>query len=264
MMQVDFDLQNDFIEIDEYDFGNGPVPAHRHPRGGGWVANTATVDDSCFIGPYARVFENAYVTGNSIINDGASIFGNASVCMNAKVYGDAMVYDNASIRDNARVSGFAKVYGNSRVMNNAQVYESAEVYDNAILCNNAEIYDNGKAYGNAYIYECIRLYGNATVTRKPLLGLGFDYPVTITDHHVLLGCTVIPPTMLKKIGRRIIMMIGYEKEQAEIWLDIVNNLVKVHGCTDIESELTPENERKVILNLITERNAGSDRDSRTR
>lgn len=263
-MEIEFDLNNDFSEVEEHDFGNGPVPAHRHPRGGGWVANTAKVDNDCFVGPYARVFENAQVSGKSVINDGASVFGNATVCLGSRVYGDAMVYDNASIRDNARVSGFSKIYGNARVMNNAQVYESAEVYDNAIVCNNAEIYDNCKVYGNAYIYECIRLYGHTVVTRKPLLGLGFDYPVTITDHHVLLGCTVAPPSILKKLGRRIITLLGYEREQAELWLDIVSKLIDVHGCTDIEEELTPENERNVILNLITERNAGSDRDSRTR
>ena len=29
-----------------FDFkdGNGPVPAHQHPNGGGWVADTAKVD----------------------------------------------------------------------------------------------------------------------------------------------------------------------------------------------------------------------------
>ena len=29
-----------------FDFkdGNGPVPAHEHPNGGGWVADTAKVD----------------------------------------------------------------------------------------------------------------------------------------------------------------------------------------------------------------------------
>ena len=32
----------------EFDFqdGNGPVPAHKHVKGGGWVADTATVADS--------------------------------------------------------------------------------------------------------------------------------------------------------------------------------------------------------------------------
>ena len=41
--------------------GNGPVPAHRHIKGEGWVADTAHVDKSAHIGPDARVFGDAQV-----------------------------------------------------------------------------------------------------------------------------------------------------------------------------------------------------------
>ena len=33
-----------------FDFGTGPVPAHKHPNGGGWVADTAFVGDKVFVG----------------------------------------------------------------------------------------------------------------------------------------------------------------------------------------------------------------------
>ena len=29
--------------MNTYDFGNGPVAAHKHPNGGGWVADSAKV-----------------------------------------------------------------------------------------------------------------------------------------------------------------------------------------------------------------------------
>jgi UDP-3-O-[3-hydroxymyristoyl] glucosamine N-acyltransferase len=48
-----------------FDFGNGLVPAHQHPNGGGWVANTATVADTAFVGPNAHVYDNALVYGNA-------------------------------------------------------------------------------------------------------------------------------------------------------------------------------------------------------
>jgi len=48
-----------------FDFGSGPVPAHRHknPDGtvGGWVADTATVAPTAFIGLDALVYGNARV-----------------------------------------------------------------------------------------------------------------------------------------------------------------------------------------------------------
>jgi len=61
-----------------YDFGDGPVPAHKHKNGGGWVADTASVDESVW------------------------------------VYGSAQVYGSAWVRDNAQVSGDARVYGVGR------------------------------------------------------------------------------------------------------------------------------------------------------
>ena len=48
-----------------FDFGYGPVPAHQHPRGGGWVADTARVEDSAYIGPSAQVTGDARVTGDA-------------------------------------------------------------------------------------------------------------------------------------------------------------------------------------------------------
>jgi hypothetical protein len=43
----------------DFEDGNGPVPAKKHSNGGGWVADTATVADTAYVGPDARVFGNA-------------------------------------------------------------------------------------------------------------------------------------------------------------------------------------------------------------
>ena len=76
-----------------YDFldGTGPVPAHRHSNGGGWVADSAYVAASAFVGPDAKVYDNAKVCDN------AEIYGNAVVSGNAVVYDHASVYGNAVI-----------------------------------------------------------------------------------------------------------------------------------------------------------------------
>ena len=51
-------------EMTTFDFGNGPVPARKHPNGGGWVADTATVSETAYVGPEAMVFGNAEVYDN--------------------------------------------------------------------------------------------------------------------------------------------------------------------------------------------------------
>ncbi len=91
------------ISMTIFDFGSGPVPAHRHrnPDGteGGWVADTATVSPTAYVGPNAQVFDNAHV------------FDNALVLGSAKISGCAWVFGNAQVSGNARVHGNAHVLG---------------------------------------------------------------------------------------------------------------------------------------------------------
>ena len=61
------------------------VPAHQHPNGGGWVADTATVHESAYVGPSARVSGNAWVCGSARVSGDARVSGNAQVYGNARV-----------------------------------------------------------------------------------------------------------------------------------------------------------------------------------
>jgi len=98
-----------------YDFndGNGPVPAHKHPNGGGWVADTATVADTAYVGRTAHVYGTARVYGYAQVCGNAQVFGNARVSDKARVYGNAGVGGNAWVGGNAHVYGEAWVYGNA-------------------------------------------------------------------------------------------------------------------------------------------------------
>ena len=76
---------------------------HQHKNGGGWIANTATVEDSVYIG------SDAWVYGN------AQVYGDAQVLGNAWVSGDAWVYGNARVSGDAQVCGSARVFGDAWV-----------------------------------------------------------------------------------------------------------------------------------------------------
>lgn len=105
-----------------FDFGNGPVPAHQHKNGGGWVADTAHVDSSASVGPAARVY------------------GSAQVFDNAKILNDAKVYEYAIVKRNAVIRNSAQVYGNARVSGNAEVAEFAHIFGRSCLCGHVRIY----------------------------------------------------------------------------------------------------------------------------
>jgi hypothetical protein len=67
--------------VTTFDFGdgNGPVPAHKHSNGGGWVADTATVADTAYVGPNARVYGYARVYENAQVYGYARLFGSVRV-----------------------------------------------------------------------------------------------------------------------------------------------------------------------------------------
>ena len=56
---------------------------HQHENGGGWVANTATVEATVYVGPNAQVSGNARVYGYAWVSGNAWVFGDA------RVFGDA-------------------------------------------------------------------------------------------------------------------------------------------------------------------------------
>jgi hypothetical protein len=94
-----------------YDFGNGPVPAHRHvnPDGsrGGWVADSASVGDGASVGAWASVGDGASVGAWASVGAGASVGAWASVGAGASVGAWASVGAGASvITTNHCASGF--------------------------------------------------------------------------------------------------------------------------------------------------------------
>lgn len=83
----------------------------RNPQAGGFVANTAYVEDndSLFLAPTAAVCDSAQVLdaprilGHSIIRGNAEVYGNAAIKGEVIIEGDSRVFGNARIQDKAIV-----------------------------------------------------------------------------------------------------------------------------------------------------------------
>ena len=63
----------------DFDDGNGPVTAHKHTNGGGWVSDSASVDERVCVGPNARVYGDASVSGNDLVLGDAKVYGNTEI-----------------------------------------------------------------------------------------------------------------------------------------------------------------------------------------
>lgn len=118
---------------------NGTGIGHYHVNGGGFVAETATVADSVYVGPDAMVTGWANVSGNAVIKDYAVVTGSASVSGNAVIGGHAVIAENAAVKDNAIVGDYAGVMGNAVISENGRVLESGLVYNDYQVSGNATV-----------------------------------------------------------------------------------------------------------------------------
>jgi hypothetical protein len=127
------ELELSCSNVFDFQDGQGPVPAHQHPNGGGWVADTASVADTAFVGFDAQVFGEARVCGDAQVYENARVYGDARVFGHAWVYGNAEIYGNAQVFDRAHVYGNAQVFGEARVYGNAMIKGDAQISGNAVV-----------------------------------------------------------------------------------------------------------------------------------
>ncbi len=99
-----------------------------HPNGGGFVASTADVSSSVYVG------EDAVVVGYSVVSGDVRIEDNAWV-NNADLQDSSVIRENAKI-DGGSYSGNAVVEGNALLFNTT-VSGNAHVQDNAMCWNSA-------------------------------------------------------------------------------------------------------------------------------
>lgn len=239
-----------------FDFGKGILePAHQHPNGGGWVAESAFVEDTCFVGAYATVYDNAVVIGNAKINDYAKVYGNAQVSDNAKVYGEAEVYDFAKILKNARVSGKAKVYENAIVTDSSLVYDDAKVHGKVVLKDMSEIFESAEIYGDFQTEKYTKIYNECVVTRQPTILNAIGTSIIFTDHHISISCTTLPPSAWLKYGMKMAKVTNFAfggnhtTNLSKEHLKLIYEISQHHGCTERQEDL--DKVRDIVKKLLS-------------
>lgn len=163
----------------KHDFkdGCGRVPARRHVNGKGWVAKTAVVEDSVYIGPKCAVYNSAHVSGrvrlegNAKISGSAVVSGDVVIKQNAHVYGQAVVRDMAILHDDARITGRAHVTGRTRMFGHSLITGTAQV--NACTLTGA-----------------VEISGSALVIRSHIHGGDSIGKATVQANAVVINSTI--------------------------------------------------------------------------
>ena len=133
------------------------IKGHLHPNGGGFVANTATVADTAYVGKDAMVLDYAKVLHYASISENAIVSGNVTVLHYAKIYGYARVSGNV------KVLHYVKIYGYARVSGNVSVFHYAEIYGWTIVSDNVSVFHRGVVSGKANVSGDVSVFGNAVV-----------------------------------------------------------------------------------------------------
>jgi carbonic anhydrase/acetyltransferase-like protein (isoleucine patch superfamily) len=117
-----------------HDFGDGlgKVLAHRHDNGGGWVADTATVDDKVFVSRRAAVYHNAKITGSVRLDNHARVCGLADIDSSGSINDHVFVAGKTNITGHVVIRGYARLYGGKFVGRN-EIYDSVRVQNNPTI-----------------------------------------------------------------------------------------------------------------------------------
>ena len=124
----------------------------------------------------------------------ARVFGKAQVCGEARVYGEARVSGKAQVFDEAQVSGEAQVFDEAQVSGEARVFDEAQVSGKARVSGEARVFDEAQVSGEAQVFGEAQVsgeaqvFGEARVSLNPVVVLGLDYQVTVSDNALAAGC----------------------------------------------------------------------------
>lgn len=222
---------------------------HLHPNGGGLVQDCAHVEDSVFVGPEAKVFNSAQVTGPVRIAERGQVYGKAHVSGlvhvgdDSKIFGGAVVSGDTTLHNRAQVYGAAQVVGG---VGGVFLYDDSKVYGNSVIlgddiyvCNQAIIHENAKLYDGAQVLYDAEICGDAKIFGMVMSGKHAQPPLCVVGSRhkaVWSGANLVS--------------IGCETHSISWWLEN-ENYVDVGDCNgyfDYEIE-----EYKQYLELFKKR-----------
>lgn len=150
---------------------------------GGFVQSVDNIDNESpgWIENSGRVFDNAIISGGTIVSDSALVFNNAKVDSSivsnyARISGNTNVIDS-QIKDTSEIKGNASVVS-SKTLNASMIFEDAQVVSSE-LSTGSIVRGNAKV-NNSLLMDISQIQGNSVVDNCRLEGR----TVLLEGHHV--------------------------------------------------------------------------------
>lgn len=143
-VELDDETLEDLPQYHDFGDGAGPVLAHVHQNGGGWVADSCYVEPGVLIDSAseifgdARIFDKAEITGSRIGGLGISISGFAVIGA-CTIVAPLHMSEEAAMFDSEHRFGYAEIFGKCFITHS--VLGSCRIYDDAIISHSDIDYD---------------------------------------------------------------------------------------------------------------------------
>jgi carbonic anhydrase/acetyltransferase-like protein (isoleucine patch superfamily) len=145
---------------------------------------------ACWIFPGSSVINNAFISGNAVVQ------GNSVISENARVYGNAVVTDGI-VKGCSRVLGDAIIQKSTLSPTLPVIDENACISGSAQIIGNSLVKGNARVQGEAVIRNGGKVLGSARVTGRPVI------EGTIKDKAYVSGCSYTDPTSAVQCDARL-------------------------------------------------------------
>ncbi|MBI2071133.1 MAG: hypothetical protein HYT79_11095 [Elusimicrobia bacterium] len=233
-------------EITTFDFGDGqgPIPAHRHPNGDGWVADTASVALDAYLDQNTRVFGAARIRGAAniegharISGDHVLIEGNVHIAGNVRISDGVQIISRAGELDySIIIAGDVSLFGQAVIAADASDRISIEAEDSgeginisgdARIGDEAVANENISISGHVHISDRVKIKNRVRIDGEQILLAG-DVEIRdraqILDRAWIYGSAIIRDDAVVSGATRVH---GQSREA-------LRDTASVSGCAEID------------------------------
>ncbi len=134
-----------------------------HPNGGGFVAHTAEVDPTVYVGKNAAVLDLASVLENVRITGFSQARGTSRLSGDVELSGFSRVGEYAQLSDNVKVSDFARIGGQAYLSGNVEASGFSKISGYITAVSNVRFFGWSRVSGNAVFYDMVWVSGAAFI-----------------------------------------------------------------------------------------------------
>ncbi len=174
----------------DFDDGHGIVAAHRHPNGGGLVADTAWVDPLAFVDREASVAGFVRIYGKVRLED------RSKARDNAVLEGRVRLADDAIAEQEAHLSGWSAALGRSIAQGRGVMRDRTVIDGMATLKDRGLMCDGSRLSGRACLQDDGRMSGQSQGTGRAVIrdAAQLRDSALATDSAVIKGMSVVGGT----------------------------------------------------------------------